>query len=961
MGDVHRIGFTQLSNANDSPTKLYKVNVVFVHGLRGHPEHTWTSGDEADGKPQPAKSMRRHFSKLFHWKERTSPGETERCSEVLKGQVFWPRDFLVQDLPDARIWTYGYNADVIGGLFQSNNQNSISQHGRDLATKIEREIEHKEPIVFVAHSLGGLLVKDALGRSNGLQLRTSSILFLGTPHRGSSYAEWGQIAANLTFLVLQDANKNILRSLEVNSEVLDNIHERFKEIVADCKIKIYSFQEAHGISGMKGLHNKVVDDDSSKLDLQSGLETVQSIDANHREMARCKNRSDPQYRDILSVLSHITRHIPMETVPNTLLPNMSEPETVHTTGKVIYAHNVQRNRDRRNSLLKRLYTFSCEDRKNINPKRVEGTCQWFTSHQYFQDWQKKQSSALLWVSADPGCGKSVLARYLVDEVLQSSGGGHNAVCYFFFKDDFNDQRNPENALRCILHQIFTQRPALLSDNILDEFDSKGNNILKSFSDLWGIFIRLAGDRNAEGIVCVLDALDECGEKGRCRLIEAVCELYDPEAALFPSIKLLLTSRPYIRIQREFQILENRLPTIHLSGENEAEVDEICEEIDLVITYKIDDLSERLRLSQKEQQLLKDELTRTPHRTYLWVYLIFNVIKDMVYVTEDDLRTSIRQLPKTVEAAYDKILCRSHNQGQAKRLLHIVVAAERPLSLKEMALALAITKDHQEYANLGLQGEDQFRETVRELCGLFVTIVDSKVYLLHQTAKEFLVKEQASDKPVRLEHEQNTLQWRFSLEPTESHRVLAEICIWHLLFKDFETFPAEGECCVFLNYSAKNWITHLQRAEINDDAPIQDFLIKLFDMTPERENMWEIVGKEVLRDFHLSYWFPYPFWALGWASYLGLTKVVGQLLENAAGIDPDKTSPPEAEYNGSAVHWAIQGGNRAVVKMLLDHGANTEIKDDEDTTPLLYATIEGDKDIVKMLLDHGADTEAKDWD
>jgi hypothetical protein len=58
-------------------------------------------------------------------------------------RVFWPNDYLTQDIPDARIWTYGYNADVIGGLFQANNQNSVSQHGRDLAVRVEREIENK--------------------------------------------------------------------------------------------------------------------------------------------------------------------------------------------------------------------------------------------------------------------------------------------------------------------------------------------------------------------------------------------------------------------------------------------------------------------------------------------------------------------------------------------------------------------------------------------------------------------------------------------------------------------------------------------------------------------------------------------------------------------------------------------------------------------------------------------------
>jgi hypothetical protein len=42
------------------------------------------------------------------------------------------------------VWTYGYNADVIGGLFQfqANNKNSISQHGRDLSVRLEREINN---------------------------------------------------------------------------------------------------------------------------------------------------------------------------------------------------------------------------------------------------------------------------------------------------------------------------------------------------------------------------------------------------------------------------------------------------------------------------------------------------------------------------------------------------------------------------------------------------------------------------------------------------------------------------------------------------------------------------------------------------------------------------------------------------------------------------------------------------
>jgi hypothetical protein len=49
----------------------------------------------------------------------------------------------------------------------------------------------------------------------------------------------------------------MLETLEVNSEVLDNINEEFKAIVHGGNITIHSFYESRGITGMKGLHNKV--------------------------------------------------------------------------------------------------------------------------------------------------------------------------------------------------------------------------------------------------------------------------------------------------------------------------------------------------------------------------------------------------------------------------------------------------------------------------------------------------------------------------------------------------------------------------------------------------------------------------------------------------------------------------------------------------------------------------------
>ena len=49
----------------------------------------------------------------------------------------------------------------------------------------------------------------------------------------------------------------MLRTLEVNSEVLDNIHDEFKTIAFGGSIKVHSFEEAQGGTDVRGLEVKV--------------------------------------------------------------------------------------------------------------------------------------------------------------------------------------------------------------------------------------------------------------------------------------------------------------------------------------------------------------------------------------------------------------------------------------------------------------------------------------------------------------------------------------------------------------------------------------------------------------------------------------------------------------------------------------------------------------------------------
>ncbi|KAI0137495.1 hypothetical protein BJ170DRAFT_648495, partial [Xylariales sp. AK1849] len=480
---------------------------------------------------------------------------------------------------------------------------------------------------------------------------------------------------------------------------------------------------------------------------------------------------------------------------------------------------------KRTNFLRGLSTLPYRDRKDRNPERVDGTCGWFTDHPLFRTWQDSTISSLLWVSADPGCGKSVLAKHLVDNVLPTTST--RTTCYFFFKDDFEDQRNVEGALRCILHQLFKQRDTLLSDKVLKMFEEDGQ-LLTSFTGLWDILTSIASSQDSGEIICILDALDECQESGRSRLAKALNKFYENEQSK-STLKFLLTSRPYSYIQRDFQVLKDRRPTIHLSGENPAEVKKISREIDVFIRAKVKEVGIVLQLQDEEEHVLRDELTCIPNRTYLWVYLIFDAIRNTIDTSKAGLLASIHELPRTVEAAYEKILGKSHDSNNAKRLLHIVVAAERPLSLQEMATALAMREDYRSYDQLEREPEDRFRKTIRELCGLFVTIVDSRLYLLHQTAREFLIYKTSSDPPSLSGRGSPSRQWQNSLRPMESNRVLADICIWCL--------SLENNGPIFLDYAAENWAVHFRMAQSMNTETMILGARRLCDTTSQRCMEW----------------------------------------------------------------------------------------------------------------------------
>jgi protein SERAC1 len=160
---------------------------------------------------------------------------------------------------------WGYDSSV-AQLSEFSSKNSIFSHAENFLLDLARSRRQRQrkkdsqrthsglgddgkaeeirnrPIIFVGHSLGGLLVKQALIRSTeyysnrqdmdlgAISQATVGVLFIGTPHRGSSKASLGKIAQTAAMIALRQPNMNLLDTLKQDSQILESQRKSFDGI-----------------------------------------------------------------------------------------------------------------------------------------------------------------------------------------------------------------------------------------------------------------------------------------------------------------------------------------------------------------------------------------------------------------------------------------------------------------------------------------------------------------------------------------------------------------------------------------------------------------------------------------------------------------------------------------------------------------------------------------------------------
>ena len=605
-----------------------------------------------------------------------------------------------------------------------------------------------------------------------------------------------------------------------------------------------------------------------------------------------------------------------------------------------------------NDCMKCLYTSNYTSFMTRTPKWEPETCNWFLAHKSYLDWRQEKKSSLLWVSADPGCGKSVLARFLVHQLKSERNQLTlpGTVCHFFFKDDNEKQRSALSALCALLHQFFMSKSAMIK-HAVEEYRPKGQKIFEELNTLWKILVTASTAPSSENIICIVDGLDECEEPARTELMDLITGFYKGDTASHTDgafLKMIITSRPYSSIERNFR----SLPTIRLKVEDETEA--LSADIELVVQARIDSLGTLWDLRDEVRNRLKDRLIMSADRTFLWVSLVLDNLRSTPKPSESEFEHILRTLPQDLDATYKKIIQRSSDPEVGRRILHVVIAATRPLTLQEVNVAQAVRPGYRSLEDLDIHLVFNAEATLKNYCGLFLRVINRKVYLVHQTAKEFLIRDSTNDNV-------HSEAWKHSFHLVESNRVLAEICVSYLSFEVFESHPlvlkedpasteseertnryvAEHD---FLDYAAKNWVFHFRAAEIRDGNALMKPTLDLCDPGLKRGSTWLSVSWTAERlpcsDPTL----------LMITSGLGLEVIVRHLLGAGANA--------QLEDKWRALHEAAQYGHETVVSMLLEAGANIEAQDDDGWTALLLAAQYSRETVLSTLVKAGANIHAQ---
>ncbi|KAJ2895216.1 Ankyrin repeat domain-containing protein 17 [Zalerion maritima] len=526
------------------------VDIVFVPGLGAHPHESWMSQTG------------------FNWAE--------------------DKDGIIKDFPNSRILLFKYESAWIGALKVKQSLENIASLLLD-GLQYKRKPKHlQRPLVFIGHSMGGLVVAKAISfadrRRDLFPVTFEAIVgcvFFGTPFGGTPAAKAAAMVGNMSeFLKLDKAvSSKLLTLMDPGDEGLRELTNEFVRLADKLTpvVDIVCFYEQHPseIVSMLGivelgmrLKIKVPREATQLVPRESATlmgKDDRGLARNHRDLVKFNNFRDEQYQQVVRpALQRIIHPAPRNAKNRFRAIRDVDPPMVFRLLAQLDGVQVQKKRDTLKT--------------NFSPSS------WLPKEQEFEQWLGHRSTPdapanrcgdLLWIKGPGGRGKTNAALAAIDQIEDQSGEFRLA---YFFCDRGVDCSTPEDILKSLIRQLISQQETLaVHAKQFDKGeqkegrgkghkdDSKDGVPLMSVEYLWRALQDMLADDliGRDGVYLVINNLhvlpeDSDSTKVFLRLLNLELQRLNGMNQDRAPVRWLVTSRQKYSIQEALNVKEMRL-------------------------------------------------------------------------------------------------------------------------------------------------------------------------------------------------------------------------------------------------------------------------------------------------------------------------------------------------------------------------------------------------------------------
>ncbi|KAF1952675.1 ankyrin repeat domain-containing protein [Byssothecium circinans] len=577
------------------------------------------------------------------------------------------------------------------------------------------------------------------------------------------------------------------------------------------------------------------------------------------------------------------------------------------------------------SLLDSLRFERINDRQMTIKSAHAKTCRWLLKSEHYLNWLDTtkigEHHGFLWIKGKAGTGKSTLMKFALVNAHKTMKGC--TVLSFFFNARGEDiEKSTIGTYRSLLLQLLERLPALQS-----VFDSLSLST-SSFSTVrqW----------NVESLKTLLEqAMQRLGNSSVVRdMIQFFEHIGDLAVSNGIRFQVCFSSRHYPHIT-----IRNGLELV-LEGQ-EGHSQDITNYVETELKIGKSKIAQRVRA----------ELQEKASGIFLWVVLVVSILnKESDRGKIHTLRQKLQEIPGDLHELFRDILTRdSHDKDKLVLCIQWVLFAKQPLSPEQLYHAIYAGTDPG--ADTEWDPEDITKDVIKlfilsSLKGLAEITVskEPKAQFIHESVRDFLLKENGLGKIWP--------EFRSNFQG-QSHERLKQCCLNYIsvdvatplrIPDDLPKASSQQAASLrnlatktfpFLEYAVRNMLYHADTAE-GGGISQADFL----DSFPlprwvKLDNLFK--KHEVRRHKDNS----------------------KNLLLNAAELGHDGVLTLKGKDNQSLLYIAAEQGNKAVVALLLDKGADVNAQGGDSGNALQAALAGGHKETATLLLDKGANVNAQD--